>query len=775
MTNGFAGMGKAPKHLEVLGPDGKESLADGSFRSLADGSFRSRMAWRGSASTAKVAPRRQEVRCGVSDVGSTPTTASIIADTSSPSGSTRCSASTPSSRDTDGSEALRRRRPNVPILTEALGSLQSAKPSKGHTHKNVEAGVVTCCISGLICGMVLYAFCSVFAEMIFGQNALLVGAVPLGVSTQTMTAMIGAFVFAYGSSCRAVIAGPDINPVVFLAEAAAIISEKLCPQGYDSCAAEQVQMAVPTVLTATWIATLLVGAAFLSLGKGKLSVVVGFVPASVICGFLSCVGWKVLKASISIATPLDKPLKWKYYVYFFGSWEYSWSYLLPALPVGLPLYLLKRWHIGKPTINFPLFIIAPISVFYGVVFAGGWSIDEAREGGWLFPTSNNSDGLRFWSAWEEMYGGMYAGDVSWISLFACLPSWIVMIFIVVLDNGLKLASTEASLAIDFNYNHEMTVGGGATLLSAVCCGSPAYSQTKFNVLNYGMTRSTSRRLPSLVCGIFNGVLFFSGLPLIDYLPRFVLSGLLLFSAVGFLVDNLWDTRKTYDRANFFSIWAVFTINVIGGEYLPQYGLLISIGSGLLWGLIAFVIQFARHSAISSLTAISGEAHCSSAIRSATQETKLGVLGVWYTILKCPVSYIFFGTASILYRNCVKHVDDNCLRKRSERTKMLIFDMTDVKSMDATAGTVFLKVHRLCAKANICLVWAALVPSVREQLELVGVPLTVNDEELVFASLDKAEKYVEDQLLARVHQVGYPLVASLCCACPPHLVRTHIYL
>lgn len=83
--------------------------------------------------------------------------------------------------------------------------------------------------SGLICGLVMFVFCVVFANMIFGQNELLIRAVPLGVGTQTMTTMVGALVFARFSGCRAVIAGPDINPVVFLAEAAKTIVQVLCP------------------------------------------------------------------------------------------------------------------------------------------------------------------------------------------------------------------------------------------------------------------------------------------------------------------------------------------------------------------------------------------------------------------------------------------------------------------------------------------------------------------------------------------------------------------
>ena len=50
-----------------------------------------------------------------------------------------------------------------------------------------------------------------------------------------------------------------------------------------------------------------------------------------------------------------------------------------------------------------------------------------------------------------------------------------------LDNMLKLTSSEAALGVDFDYNHEMQVGGLATIASAVLVGAPAYGQTKFNV------------------------------------------------------------------------------------------------------------------------------------------------------------------------------------------------------------------------------------------------------------------------------------------------------
>ena len=92
-----------------------------------------------------------------------------------------------------------------------------------------------------------------------------------------------------------------------------------------------------------------------------------------------------------------------------------------------------------------------------------------------------------------------------MAILSCARHAQVSLTIVNLDHMLKLASTESSLAIDFDYNHEMKVGGVATCLAGALCGAPAYGQTKFNVLAHGMTHSIHRRAPGLVCASFLGV------------------------------------------------------------------------------------------------------------------------------------------------------------------------------------------------------------------------------------------------------------------------------
>ena len=203
----------------------------------------------------------------------------------------------------------------------------------------------------------------------------------------------------------------------------------------------------------------------------------------------------------------------------------------------------------------------------------------------------------------------------------------------------------------------------------------------------------------------------------------MLAGLLVFSSVGFLVENLWDSRLRFNKVTFASIWGIFVINVVAGEIVPSYGLLIAIGAGLVWGLVAFAVHFARKSGsaagASEAPMLSGEAHCSTAIRSAAQEAKLGVLGVWYHIVRAH-GYIFFGTASRLHRLVKAHVASMRRRPRAEHTKMLLFDLGGVYGIDASASIIFLKSARLARGAGIELLWAGLSPTVRLAPTVAGL-------------------------------------------------------
>lgn len=127
---------------------------------------------------------------------------------------------------------------------------------------------------------------------------------------------------------------------------------------------------------------------------------------------------------------------------------------------------------------------------------------------------------------------------------------------------LKLASSETALEMDLDYNKEIKIGGTATMVNGILFGTPTYGQTKFNVLNYAFTHCTDSPLAGYVMVSFCAIVFFAGVPLLNFLPRLLLAGLLIFSAAGFLIENLWDARNKFNRYGFISIWVVWIANVI---------------------------------------------------------------------------------------------------------------------------------------------------------------------------------------------------------------------
>ncbi|GBG28968.1 Hypothetical Protein FCC1311_051892, partial [Hondaea fermentalgiana] len=365
--------------------------------------------------------------------------------------------------------------------------------------------------------------------------------------------MMGSIFYACFTSCKASIAGPDINPALFFA----LIVESI-QLGADSQNPTPIEAILPTSLLAICIGTIVIGVTFLTLGHFKLTRIVQYLPASLLNGFLACIGYKVMKAALTTTCGdiyYKKPGKFIF-----------WKLMLPALPVGFGLYLAKAYHIGQPGVTFPVILLVPLGLFYAALVISGTSLEQARDqcldvessascaGGWFYPEFGRGE-----------FGAVYSTlDLAHVDAGALLYSFSdlpAMLLIVVIDYLLKLAGTKKAVGFDFPFDNEMKTAGMACLASAVGGFSPpAYSQTKFTVLNIGITHNPESRVPGIVTGLFNAVLYFWGFPLINYLPRFFLGGLLIYAGLGFVVDNLIKSWNRVSREEFMAIWTIVIVN-----------------------------------------------------------------------------------------------------------------------------------------------------------------------------------------------------------------------
>ena len=102
------------------------------------------------------------------------------------------------------------------------------------------------------------------------------------------------------------------------------------------------------------------------------------------------------------------------------------------------------------------------------------------------------------------------------------------------------------------------------MASALLCGSPAYGQTKFNVMNLSIARTADSPLPTVYLGALCLLVFLAGVagPIINIMPRFLLGGLCVFAGFGFLYENLWEGRKNMNRMSFGIVWVIFLVNFV---------------------------------------------------------------------------------------------------------------------------------------------------------------------------------------------------------------------
>lgn len=401
------------------------------------------------------------------------------------------------------------------------------------------------------------------------------------------------------------------------------------------------------------------------------------------------------------------------------TWEYGWKFILPAIPIGVPMYLLKRNHIGKPRDWMPAFIILPNLAFYLVLGSTGYldgiepadslrscgKTTDACPGGsynWFFAAVNDHDYQAGWEQWD--------GDkVNWDAIQATLPVMVLMILIVDIDAMLKLAGTEKQLGIGLDMNSEMAVASLSSFVNACFFGPPGYGQTKFSVLNFAITRDTANRFPGIVCAVFNAVMYFSGFPLLNYLPRFFLSGLLIFAGAGFAVENLWDARLSLPISEFTTIWIIVIANVF-------WGLLPAMFVGIMLSSVIFATKASQTNVIKFT--VTRKAFQSKVQRSPWVEWKLGNLGDQIWIMKLQ-GFIFFGTVSRLVAKISGLMElraewvpdgENTLQvEAAHQMQTLILDFESVSGLDSTGMFAFTKLQRIAKENGVKLLFSDLQP------------------------------------------------------------------
>lgn len=566
-------------------------------------------------------------------------------------------------------------------------------------------------LSGLTLGLFLYVTANVFGILLFETDTRLHPEAQLGTYMTLASAIVGGAVLTTHSACRVIVAGPNIVPVLCLIEICAYVADRI----HDD------EKLLPTVMALLAFFSALTALTFFLMGRFRLTKLVQFLPAAVSSGFLGSVGLLIVKEAVVVATGYH--WKAKYLRKMWLTWK-SWRQILCSLPVGIPLYVLKRYHLVHPSILVPAFIAVPLAVFYAALAAAGASIDDARAAGWFFDKLSEKQ-------FYQVYTALDLNRVDWAVFADAQPIVFVCLLVVAMDVLVHLTRIEGAANQNLDVDREVNLAGRANAAALLCIAPPAYGIAGFTKLNIVTVGSVQDRVPGYVAVGVLAALFFGGFPVVNYLPRFLCAGLILYKGIGTLWEQVWDARFRLSKMELCAVMLIIVVSYFTG--LEE-----AVVTGVILSSVIFAIKYARHYDVQrtwSLRTIH-----SSVVRLKLERQKLEQLGERMLGLQLN-GFLFFGSGIKLHEIVAGRLTRVRQLPPYRRTSHVVLDFLNVEGLDAAAARMFLKIQRHCAQQDCTVVWSGLTRKLRGKLEYEHVQLRYS-----FPSFDHAVEFVEEAVL-----------------------------
>jgi sulfate permease, SulP family len=477
-------------------------------------------------------------------------------------------------------------------------------------------------------------------------------------------------------------------------------------------------------VAATLVVMLLAGVAFLVLGRSKRANLIRFVPYPVVGGFIAGTGWLLLKGGILVASGVAPALD------TIGDLadELVWKRWVVALAFGILMFVVVR--IVKRSFVVPAMLLFGIVAFAIGVIVTGSTIDLARGGGWLLYGPFDDP-----TAWEPWPLRAITG-ADWSAVAGQWAGILAAVFVAVIAILFNVSGSELVLRRDLDTNQELRDAGLANLLSGALGGIPGYHSLSLTALSRWM--NASARISGLIAAAVPLAGVIVGVSVIELIPRMVVAGLLVFVGLSFVMEWLWDRRRSLAPVE-YGVMLLILITIVAGGFLP--GVVV----GLVLAVVLFAVSYGRVELVREVAF--GDAYRSNVDRPAAQRVALRTMGERVQILRVN-GFVFFGSANGLLERIRKRVEEGGMR-------FLVVDLRRVTGVDSSAVVAFVKVIHLAEAHGFELVFTGAREQVRRQLARGGVEET---EGLVsFApDLDHGLQRCEDGLLAHAEAGAEPM-------------------
>ena len=435
-------------------------------------------------------------------------------------------------------------------------------------------GMFASLAAGVIIGAVEAVLAIAFAAFVFG--GLLVSRLADGIGLYLVAAALTLGILAWRAGRRGVVGSVQDAAAAVLAVVAATTAAKAADIAKVAQATGLKDYEKPdvflTVIAATLVVTVLCGVVFLALGTFRLGNLVRFVPYPVVGGFLAGTGWLLFKGGIYVASGIEVHLR------TIGLMLHSEAlkHTLTALAFGVILLFavrLREEATGDPG------------------RAGGRSrgvrdrharhglVDRrrAKDGGWLLGPFESA---RLWQPWTFRA----LGGADWSAVLgqaAAIATAVLVAAIAILFN---ISGTEVVLHRDLDTNRELRDAGVLNVISGALGGIPGYHALSLTALAERM--NVDARAAGLVATLVPLAAVVFGAGVIELIPRMIVGGVLVFLGLAFIVEWVWDKRRTLPKLEYVVVLVILA-GIIAKGFLP--GVVI----GLVLAVVLFAINYGR--------------------------------------------------------------------------------------------------------------------------------------------------------------------------------------
>jgi SulP family sulfate permease len=215
--------------------------------------------------------------------------------------------------------------------------------------------------------------------------------------------------------------------------------------------------------------------------------------------------------------------------------------------------------------------------------------------------------------------------------------------------------------------------------------------------------SVNARIAGLIAALvpLGAVVF--GASVIELIPRMLVGGVLVFLGLAFIVEWVWDKRKTLPRVE-YAVVLVILAGIIGKGFLPGVAL------GLVMAIVLFAFNYGRIELVREVAF--GDTYRSNVDRPGAERAVLRTMGELVQVLRVN-GFVFFGSANGLLERIRKRVDAAPLR-------FLVMDLRRVSGVDSSAVASFVKVVHVAEANGFELVLTGVSERVQAELERGGV-------------------------------------------------------